>query len=175
MKIVGYHTCKKSNDVLEKAPFLSGSGERIWLTQGYYFWTDNIYHAHKWGESSISGNYSIVKCLIDFNEQADELLDLVGNISQQIYFNDLIKKFIEEFKDENITIRAIIMFLRNKALKNNAIFPFIAIKAKDEYNERKYAFVSVHSAMLRLLERHQLCVFEVARSKISSPTLEFES
>ena len=126
MEIVGYHTCKKTNDVLEKAPFLSGCSDRIWLTQGYYFWTDDIYHAHKWGKSSIEGNYSIVKCLINLDEEKDELLDLVGNISQQIYFDALIKKFMKEFKDENITIRTVIMFLRNKALKNSEIFPFIA-------------------------------------------------
>ncbi len=175
MEIVGYHTCKKTNDVLEKAPFLSGCSDRIWLTQGYYFWTDDIYHAHKWGKSSIEGNYSIVKCLINLDEEKDELLDLVGNISQQIYFDALIKKFMKEFKDENITIRAVIMFLRNKALKNSEIFPFITIKAKDEYNEERYSFIDYGSAKIRLLERHQLCVFEEGRSKISSPDLEFES
>jgi len=173
LEILGYHTCKKSDDVLSKAPFLSGSGERIWLTQGYYFWTDSTHHAHKWGQNSISGDYSIVKCLISFENNSLELLDLVGNVEHQIYFKKLIDKFIEEFGDENLSIRAVIMFLRNKALQNKAHFPFIAIKAKDEYNEERYSFVNVHTAVLRLIERHQLCVFKEGKDKISTPTLEF--
>lgn len=94
VQIVGYHTCSRDNGITyiqSSAPFHSNPKRKQWLTNGYYFWTDSEHFAHKWGEASYEGRYAIMKCLIVMDKGL--LLDLVGNVDDLLYFEELTKKF----------------------------------------------------------------------------------
>jgi hypothetical protein len=179
--VIGFHTCELrgcANTTFEKAPYKSRENKHPhwqWLSTGYYFWTDSDYFARKWGEESIRGDYAIIKCMLSFTD--DELLDLVGNVEHQIWFIELIKMY-EEFisksyrelsrESKKPTVCQVIEHFRDKKL-----FPFIAVKAEDGYNEQRIEFVpnpKVHSAMF-LLKRQQLCLFDEGTRRIVGKSL----
>ena len=165
--ITGYHTCKTEGGwsyIRSEAPFLSGSGANQWLTQGYYFWTDSDYFAHKWGKSSYNNDYAILRCLIVVEN--DLLLDIVGSTKAQIYFKRLLTKFESKLKkidpNKKATIHAIIAYWRKQSITNKSIFPFVAIKAQDVYNTgSKLNFIEGHCESMAVdIQRQQLCLFE---------------
>lgn len=176
-KIIGYHTCKTNggwNYIWNQAPFLSEPNKRQWLTQGYYFWTDSDYFAHKWGEHSIAGsNYAIVECMIGIERNL--LLDLVGSLKDQIFFDKLLNLFHERLKkaDPNArtpSVNAVLTFYRKKAETNNSIFPFVAIKSADKRSEISVNFTDNGKESMPLITRQQLCLFKGARNRIITKT-----
>jgi hypothetical protein len=165
--ITGYHTCKKDGGwsyILNESPFLSGSGNNQWLTQGYYFWTDSDYFAHKWGKDSYNNEYAIVKCDIEVDEEL--LLDLVGSTSAQVYFKRLLTKFalklkkIDPSKEASVTVNAVIAYWRKQAKINSNVFPFIAIKVQDGKRGTTLSFSGKPECMFVDIQRQQLCLFE---------------
>jgi hypothetical protein len=169
MDVKGFHTSSTDGGwsfIRENAPFLSGSGKNQWLTQGFYFWTDSYYFAHEWGKKSISGDYAITECILEI--ERPYLLDLVGSVEHQLYFKKLLTKYqikLNKITDKPTepTVQAVIEYYRrieaNKQ-KQNGLFPFIAIKAQDNYTERNILFTNQRREKLPLVTRQQLCLFE---------------
>lgn len=180
IQILGYHTCSKDNGLKHvegHAPFHSKTGEPQWLSPGYYFWTDNTYFAYKWGKlPKYKGQYAIVECLIELDSSV--LLDLVGNVDDQLKFKELSRNFYERFMKigrpdlaKKATIGGIIEFYRRQ--KNKEMFPFIAIKAQDRYDGGSMKFTSKSKEVMPLLTRQQLCLFEDGRICITKRSIIF--
>lgn len=169
MTIQAYHSCRTSGGwhyIFKNAPFLSEPNSRQWLTQGYYFWTDSDHFAHKWGGNSLKNDYAVIKCSIDIERHL--LLDLVGSVEDQLFFQSMLKRFHKKLKKANPnakepTVHAILSFYRRKAGNNPDLFPYQAIKAQDNYSENKLSFIDAgRNEQLSLVTRQQLCLFESA-------------
>ena len=167
VKIQGYHTCKMEsglNYVKCHAPFLSQANNRQWLTQGYYFWTDSDHFAHEWGRKAVQGRYAIVHCAIELNRK--RLLDLVGSVQDQLYFQEILSTYSEWLKKidptKKPTVHAVLSHYRKLAKGNPAVFPYSAVKAQDGYSKSNVAFSDGKKEHLPLVTRHQLCLFEFA-------------
>ncbi|MDO9831142.1 hypothetical protein Q7381_04190 [Glaesserella parasuis] len=141
---LGYHTCHLEgslNTIFKDSPYKSREDVSQWLGYGYYFWTDSDYFADKWGKrkSKYPRGYAITEYLIDIPK--DLLLDLVGNVKDQLVFRDQILLYAErmglELKNKEdalkIPISKVLDHLRLQAQKDKNMFPFNAIKAMD-YN-----------------------------------------
>ena len=99
--IIAYHTSDLTepiDDLKDLTPFHSNVNEPQWLGQGYYFWTDDDFYAHLWGCLKIKNDEGISQykykngyVITQFNIsiEPNNLLDLVGNARQQIYFYKL--------------------------------------------------------------------------------------
>ena len=162
-----FHTCSSRGGiekVKEKAPFLSQNDERTWLSQGYYFWTDNPYFAYKWGDDSYDKKYFIFEYFLNFTEDKS-YLDLTS-INGQLYF-DTIKNKIKLKGEINYTVNGVINFLRDKQNKMDKLFPYVAIKAKDSACRSQLHFVKGRTEMMSILERQQICVFKESSDIIS--------
>lgn len=168
----GFHTCKDKGtyeEILKGIPFKSGNGPNQWLTEGYYFWTDDPYWAKKWlpKQKKVIGEFDIELC------PKSELLDLVGNVKQQLQFHQLKKTVLDTLpKDQQaaITVHQIISFFREP--HRAAIFPYAAIKAEDGRSISKIKFIdpkipSSHGEEMALVTRQQMCVFEKGRDNIN--------
>lgn len=170
IEIVGYHACRASGGrehIQSKAPFLSGSGRRQWLTQGYYFWTDSDYFAKWWGDVGYKGHYAIVKCKLVIEKE--QLLDLVGSVANQLFFLRLMKDFQKRVQaageDPNqVTVNDVLSYFRNP--KSPVHFPFVAIKSQDvpkndelPYKGR-YPYRTNKKEVMPALTRQQICLFE---------------
>lgn len=174
VNIQGFHTCKAEGGatfIQKSAPFLSQSNNRQWLTQGYYFWTDSELYAHEWGKNSISGDYVIVKCHIALKK--NQLLDLVGSVSDQQHFSKLLAKFHEKLKRDRPsaglpTVNSVISFYRKMAESDKKIFPYYAIKTVDQCKKRSISYTNGGEELLFLVTRQQLCLFEFAKSCVKS-------
>lgn len=171
VQITGYHTCKTEGGwsyLKAEAPFLSRNGQNQWLTQGYYFWTDSAYFAHKWGKDSYGGNYAILKCKIEMDKEL--LLDLVGSTEAQLYFERLLTKYKAKLKKTDSrkkpTVNAVIAYWRKQAERNKEIFPFVAIKVQDGFRGSTLDFISSKKrAVMHIgIQRQQLCLFEYGLS-----------
>ncbi len=178
--IFGYHTCKIDGGwsfIRAQAPFISEPNDRQWLTQGYYFWTDSDYFAHKWGKESYGGNYAIMKCRIEVKD--DLLLDLVGSTQAQQYFYQLLTKFKNKLESidpaKKPTVQAVIAYWRKKEKENPGIglFPFSAIKAQDNSQNSKLSFIGKKECMFIGIQRQQLCLFGGNESLIINKQLVF--
>lgn len=164
----GFHTCKETGTwefIWNNTPFKSEANNRQWLTQGYYFWTDSDYFAHKWGRQSYNGSYAIICCSIQIEKSL--FLDLVGSVENQLYFKKILDLFYEKLKTADPiakppTINAVLTFYRDMEETNNGAFPFLAIKAADAYQEEKFNFIENYSAFLTVPSRQQLCLFDKA-------------
>jgi hypothetical protein len=172
VKMTGYHTCRDDGDremTLENAPFLCNPSKRQWLSQGYYFWTDNDFFAHEWGKNSYNNQYCIAKCAIEISR--DRLLDLVGSVSDQLWFKEKLEELGRFFKANRITkspsVAACIGLMRNKPG-----FEFLAIKAQDLPPQHGQApFTAESRECMPLVTRQQLCVFQQGLSCILSKEL----
>lgn len=157
-----FHTCRQDGGVEHvkvNAPFLSEDNSRQWLTQGYYFWVQDISLARHWGESSVSGEYAIVKVRAQFGEK--EILDLVSSPEHINTFKKLISRFMEEMKKKhgrkyNPTVSECIRYYRN--LKK---FPFKGILATEEPRPEavRRRFIAQAENVIALNPRQQLCLF----------------
>lgn len=179
IKIKCYHTCSNKGteeSILAEAPFLSKENGQ-WLSQGYYFWSDNDHYAKAWGVQSYSGKYAVISCELFLNQY--RLLDLVGNVDDCIYFDQLSSIFSEKLaqaakqKTPEPTVSAIIEFFRRQAIasNNDSIFPYDAIKAKDIKIGRKIRYTKSRPEAMELLPRIQICLFEHAKKAIKNKEL----
>lgn len=187
VQLVGYHTCSRDNGIdfiKSSAPFYCNPKRKHWLTEGYYFWTDSDYFAHKWGEDSYDGNYAIMKCLIVIDKAL--LLDLVGNVEDRLYFEMLTKKFSSyvakpevqgrfpaDAREKSPTVRAVIAFWRKQRdkLADKKIFPYVAIKAQEVPRSSNMRFVEGRNERLLGVTRQQLCLFREAYESIEQKEL----
>ena len=170
----GYHTCKKDggwNHVWRNGPFISeqnGPPKRWqWLSQGFYFWTDDPFYAKKWGELSYKNNFVILECSLKLD--ALNILDLVGNVSDQIHFNELIKMYEVKMNGKvDPTISTVIEHYRqqNKVEDYEGIFSYDGIKAQDGRAEEEFSFTPKSKETMLLVTRQQLCLFEHAKNAI---------
>ncbi len=183
MKIIGYHACKNHGGwsyIWENAPFLCDEDNPKknrwqWLSRGYYFWTDDMYFAHKWGETAYDNQYSIMHCTITIDDE--RFLDLVGSTQDQIYFSNIIKLYQRKTKNKiNPTVSAVISHFRNlkDKQKDDSIFPYDAIKAQDNYQEIECNFTPNRGEYINLITRQQLCVLDhsfhaIKKENISHP------
>lgn len=183
-----YHTCKTDGGidfVSKSAPFLSGKNipdERKWqwLSQGYYFWTDDPHFAHIWGERSYDNNYAILQCSMSF--QSDMLLDLAGNVAHNLYFKKLISLYVKRIRRTDPTIQptvsTVIEHFRKEKKSQPLIFPYQAIKAVDipaDGHRQKIRFTPRSRECLPLVPRIQLCLFEEARDIINDKEIIYFS
>ncbi|HHQ4796631.1 hypothetical protein ACEUAZ_01350 [Aeromonas veronii] len=181
-----FHTCKTDGGkefVSESAPFLSGKNiprKWQWLSQGYYFWTDDPHFAHIWGECSYNDDYAILKCKLSF--QPDMLLDLAGNVAHSLYFQKLVSIYVKKLQGKDPTIRptvsTVIEHFRKEKQSTPMIFPYQAIKAVDIPSggyRKKLRFTPKSNECLPLLPRIQLCLFEEARDIISDKEIIYFS
>lgn len=177
-EIVGYHTCSSyggKSHVLTSSPFFCDPNNDQWLTDGYYFWTDSDYFAHDWGKKGkgYRRGYAIVQCRIVIDSHL--LLDLVGNVDHQLYFEDMVQVYKERLKrtgtDDVATVSQVIDFWRNEARTDRNIFPYIAIKAQDGYHKDRMFFVEGRGEFMPRLTRQQLCLFEDGKSSIMDKCL----
>lgn len=170
---IGYHNCRDEGgyDFLRNnVPFLSGDGDNQWLTQGYYFWTDDIYWAERWNQRE---KVTISKFTITFHED-DELLDLVGNARQIREFQKMRTQVAKKLKIESvskITVSQVIAFFRELDKKTEflGIFPYLAVKAQDAPHKNgflKMLFTHHRQEHLYLATRQQMCVFAHAKDRI---------
>jgi hypothetical protein len=165
VQIIGYHTCKTDGGwsyINSEAPFLSGSGDNQWLTQGYYFWTDSSHFAHKWGKDSYNNDYSIIECKLIMD--VEKLFDTVGSTKAQLYFEKLLIRFRNKLKKidpkREPTVQSVIDYWRKEAKKNIEIFPFLAIKAQDGFRGSRISFSGGVEKMQVGIQSQQLCLFE---------------
>ncbi|MEJ1369410.1 MAG: hypothetical protein RPU35_14620 [Candidatus Sedimenticola sp. (ex Thyasira tokunagai)] len=182
ISITGFHTCKPGGGasyLLEEGPFLSKDNDRQWLTQGYYFWTDSDYFAHKWGEDGYGGDYAIMRCQVRLDSNL--LLDLVGSVVSQQSFLRLVQKFQSHLRkvnrDEaaNATVSDCIAYYRKMEERVNGVFPYSAIKAQDSRdfgNEIKFINGSQDKLSLAV-SRQQLCLFKRAVESIGDKAIVY--
>lgn len=174
---VGFHNCLlrgSYDEIREGVPFLSGSGPNQWLTQGYYFWTDDPYWAHQWNSGRAS---AISEFTITFQSN-DELLDLVGNARDIRQFDQMRQKVantLTEMSARHITVNQVISYFRELegTAEFNGVFPYAAVKAQDSTRASslvKLNFIDRyeggHGEQLVSFSRQQMCVYEHARHKI---------
>lgn len=165
--IKAYHTCKNENgeDYIKKnVPFLS-EPQNQWLGCGYYFWTDSTFWAKKWrkGEKRVVSEFTI-------NIPENKLLDLVGNVDHQEKFLNCFQQFADFFSDKgrDTTISEMIYFLlgkRNHSDEIKKLFPYWAVKVKDNRLTEKKKFLYDREETMSFIERQQLCVFEGFKEK----------
>lgn len=164
-EIKGFHTCRaegSKDELLNKVPFLSKKKGQ-WLGQGYYFWTELDVWAKDW-----LGDADKVISRFHLTVPRDELLDLVGSLSDQAEFLSIIDRFKQgslgrlyrsKFS-ESFNVSDLVSWLREeKNLGFDEIFPYWAVRAKDNVSKRRALFRAKHGEELFLLERHQMCVY----------------
>jgi hypothetical protein len=182
VQIIGYHTCERGTNpryTKENAPFHCNIRKEQWLGHGYYFWTDSEFFAKKWGEDRYGANYAIVKCTLKFEKSL--LLDLVGNVDDQIQFSKLTKfyqdcvsspeaqaKLPPDKRGKRPTVNTIIEhFQRLAQTEGGRIFPYRAIKAQDwDKKSGEVSFCGNYDEKMPALTRQQLCLFTSYKSCI---------
>ncbi|BCV29218.1 hypothetical protein SHAL103562_17030 [Shewanella algae] len=176
---VVFHTCQLRGctaTTLKNAPFKSRANQAPhwqWLSQGYYFWTAD-YFAHKWGRDSIRGDYAIVGCEVKFGE--GDLLDLVSEFEHQIWLSKMLDMYVAELSKsyndigKKQTVKPTVCQVIEHYRKKN-LFPFIAIKADDNYHKKNVKFVPDKNASLFLVRRQQICLFEEGYDRIIGKAL----
>lgn len=175
--IKGFHACSSTGGkecVFLKAPFLSDASKEQWLTQGYYFWTDDDDLAHWWGYLRYKRNYLVVESKITIEEQC--FLDLVGNQKQCKLFVEWAREYIKSankkgidfaleigFSTENEIFVSLMIQVFRKIAKNS-FFPFKAVKAADKSEETE-RFTNDAPERLVFIKRQQLCLFDDVNKK----------
>ncbi|MBY8006806.1 hypothetical protein KW471_00690 [Vibrio fluvialis] len=173
LNYLGFHTCKLDggyDHVKASIPFLSKPTKNQWLTQGFYFWTDSVYWAKKWGQKGnrAIGQFSVTLC------PKTELLDLVGNVDDQLEFvkyRDKVIDYLNVHHKNKVTVNQLVSYLRKKEEAANGFFPYLAIKAEDGRSKCQMSFIDPamdkYENKQRLVTPQQLCVFEKAKSRIT--------
>jgi hypothetical protein len=169
MEIAAFHACSTLNGpgfIEENGPFISGDDEGQWLTQGYYFWIDDIDLAHSWGNNrTLKGKYSILSATLDIAD--DVFLDLIAKPLHINFFRELLSLYLERvngLKGNNYkpTVAECIEHFRFDAKSDENVFPFIAIRASERSLHEGYKFVPLNSYpnKINLDSRHQAVLFE---------------
>jgi len=185
MLLKGFHACDKrgtEKSVLQNGPFLSEHNEEKkqwqWLTQGYYFWTDDAFFAYIWGKKHYRNKYYILECDIDVPD--DLYLDLHGNVTDQVYFYELLKIYKGFLKKvapgEEPTICTAINHFRHKTEGDmSKLFPYLVVKAADDHGGECVNFTPRRREAMNKIKRQQICVFEDGKDCISEPKLFYTS
>lgn len=157
-----FHACRQdggAEHLKANAPFLSEDNNRQWLTQGYYFWVEDVTLADKWGESSVTGEYAILKARAQFSER--DILDLVSSPAHINTFKKFLARFMEEMKKKhdgkyNPTVSECIRYYRQLGR-----FPFKGIRAAEEPHPKsvRRRFIETAENVIALNPRQQLCLF----------------
>lgn len=164
IEIDAFHVCKK-NGQEHKAPFLS-KPKHQWLTQGYYFWTDSVYFAKKWGETHYKNrgdDYCVMKFNLFFNKE--ELFDLVGNVKHKIEFMIIVKRLkkLNTIAQDTLSLQSIIEYLRRLNNENIGAWAYNAIKVEDK-RDLDLMDIPVIKGKIESISigptRQQLCVFK---------------
>ena len=132
MKTIGHHVCNNQGlieDIEKQGPFLSvyleeDEKQHKFLGTGYYFWDNNIGMAHAYGQKVYRRRYHIFEGKLELD--TDLILDLVGNRSDMLWFQEIMKRFEALRNTEKWTLGNFIEFLKRKNL-----FPYKAIRAID--------------------------------------------
>lgn len=178
MKNKGHHTCSKNNGetyVLENAPFISKFSD--FLSEGYYFWDDNIEMAKVWGYNHYKNDYFIIECELDINE--NKCFDLVGNRKHQIFLTNFINKYNKSGNITNLSYLINILRKLNKE-KNNNIFPFESVRAIDyippiEYKIKKIKFRNDLKQYTILNPKIAICFFSKNSLPLQNIKIIFKS
>lgn len=175
-----FHACELNGDpdhILNVAPFLSEDNDRQWLTQGYYFWIEDVDLAHRWGSKSVKGDYVILHASLELEteEHKHNYLDLISSPLHIKYFKTLIGAYLNEMKEKlgrkyEPTISEVINHYRILAEEDFDAFPFIGISCCDDSTAMKRKFINSHHSkeLLALNERHQICIFKGFESTIQN-------
>jgi hypothetical protein len=183
LKIIGHHACGKEGGhdvVLDKSPFPSKEDKKKgyfpFLSEGFYFWDNNISLAHVWGKAHYQDNYYILEAELELT--SDVLFDLVGNRSHMILFMELHKIFENEYNSgDRWPMGKFIEFLRdlnNESETYKGIFPFLAARAIDlsrtKLEQFKFLFVDSKDNYTNLSPCLVICLYEknnvILQSKI---------
>lgn len=170
---VGFHNCLMRGsyeEIRQAVPFLSRSGPNQWLTQGYYFWTDDPHWAHQWNE----GRQTVISEFTITFESKEELLDLIGNTRDIMQFEQMRQQVagtLTRLSALHITVNQIISFFREleERAEFKGVFPYAAVKAQDSSRASsliRLNFVDGRHEELVSFTRQQMCVYEHARDKI---------
>jgi hypothetical protein len=132
MKIIGQHTCSKTNNIQEieqTGPFLSthvdtDERQHKFLGTGYYFWDNNIGMAHAHGQRNYKRKYYIFES--ELHLETEFFLDLAGNRMDMLFFQELMAQLKNVVDTQNWTLAHFIEFL-----KRHHQFPYRAIRAID--------------------------------------------
>ncbi|WP_455921797.1 hypothetical protein [Pseudomonas putida] len=164
-KIKGFHTCKArgtKEELRDKVPFLSHPDGQ-WLGQGYYFWTDCDYWARQW-----LGKHPKVISRFDINLKREHVLDLVGSVTDQQILQRIMDCFTEGPLHEAyqgrfnsaVCVSKVLTWLREERDGGfQGVFPYWAVRAKDNRQLTKVPYVDGSWEELFLVERHQMCVY----------------
>lgn len=163
-----FHVCMNKGtkeEIKDKAPFKS-IGKNKWLGEGFYFWTDSDHWAMMWKNTAYHGNGVIIEYHVSIEKE--KLLDLVGNVKQQIEFYSAWKKISIKLGEKINNISAYIMLLRESEKHNPGSFSYWGVRAKDanpsvkhiDFIERDNEKDKKTIPYSSFYERHQLCVYE---------------
>lgn len=193
-KFLCFHTCKNENTeeyILQNSPFHSKRTVNQWLGQGYYLWTDSDFFAHEWGKAPPRNNkYAIVQFDLEL-DNSNDLLDLVGNVADQLAFKALVNEFTASLKkavsDQSVdrakrqrarimlgslSVSTVIHFFQKKRS-----FPYKAVKAQDidsnQTQDLQFVVDEVKSKPSLLLypTRQQVVVYEHGKSVLKNPAI----
>lgn len=189
VEIICYHTCKNEGGkefILNNAPFYSDNkpkngkkGKPQWLSEGFYLWTDSDYYAKTW----LKENFAIIQFTLTIDK--DDLLDLVGNVNDQLEFKDYVDLYREilskeiakesnpkrklqlTYKLKHITVSAVV-----HKLKKYEAFRYKAVKAQDtvahETEEMQFT-EQTKSEKLFYPTRQQIVIFKEGRDLLTNP------
>lgn len=162
--IIGYHTVEDRGNpehIEMEGPFRC-EREDAWLGHGYYFWDTNIEWAHQWGGNAYKQNGYVV-CKANLN--SDIMYDLVGNVSHQMEFEEMIKLFEgdESYQREKPLVAEIIDFM-----KDRGFFTHKSVRAADnppkvveiDFRPPRNIVHPENRPHMRIGQRVQICLFE---------------
>ncbi|WP_392340682.1 hypothetical protein [Moritella marina] len=180
---LGYHACSQEGGykgVRAGIPFFAPHTEdrTQWLSPGYYFWTDSALYAKSWMPKKRNAGKAIgeFNIFLDDSAEAEELLDLVGNVAHQEQFIELVEIVLEQLPQTNITdvlVNEVISLLREENEAEPGMFPYIAIKAMDNRKKSRdmihLGFVpkEENNLKLPLLTPQQMCLFDASRVRLT--------
>ncbi|WP_122039341.1 hypothetical protein [Asaia bogorensis] len=182
-EIEGFHTCLDSPNrsaLAKQVPFLSHKNDQ-WLGQGYYFWTEEPYWAHKWNPRPKYGHPSRQKivCAFDITLPEEKFLDLLTLKGQRWIMT--ASMVLAEVLKRDASVSEVFYYLLDKRRGNTAFFPYIAVRMRDNRSEGKLPIMKPNpkSAWQRgetfsFGERHQMCVYQHYTSEPSA-TIKFKN
>ncbi|MEO4110896.1 hypothetical protein [Acinetobacter pittii] len=181
--ITGFHTCHLQGSVqqiYDNVPYCSDKHREQWLGQGYYFWTDSCLFAEAWGRNSSKYPNGYVITKFELEIPVDEILDLVGNVADQLNLEQQIREYLARMSQElsnetakSIPVSKMLDHLRAKAKEKQeqgeSFFAYSAIKAADIPNRSiSYPFQNGRSEKLFLPTRQQLFCAEGYEDRIKA-------
>ncbi len=179
-----FQTCEDKGlhqDIVQASPFKSEQNKRQWLTQGYYFWIEDIELAHLWGRFAKRNSYVIVQYNLDFSDFGP-ILDLISSPKQIRFFSELLNRLLTRLRTEKecveLTVSDVINYYKKLHSEGKMEFPFKGIKCCDEQTKRQLRFRYTDKKgcleeTIALNNRHQICLFEIDEKVIKDKSLTF--